>query len=68
MTLRGFLEEKKTLAMGKKDEETEALRGLGPHSKSAVGIKCDSPALSLLLCLFSGPWHSEKDCSHLCGQ
>lgn len=67
MTLGGFLEEKKTLAVGKKEEETEAPRGLGPHSKSAEGVKCDRPALSQLLCLVSGPWYSE-DCSQLCGK
>lgn len=42
----GFLEEK-ALAMGKKGEETEALRGLGPHSRSALGIKSDSPGYFL---------------------
>ena len=43
MTLGGLLEEEKALAMEKKDEETEALRGLGPHSKPTQGIKSDSP-------------------------
>lgn len=29
--------------MGKKGEETEALRDLGPHSRSALEIQSDSP-------------------------
>lgn len=40
-----FLEEEG--ALGKEDEETEALRGLGPHSGSALGIRRDSPGDTL---------------------
>lgn len=42
MTL-GLLEEEEALAMGKKDDNTEDLRGLGLHSRSTQETKSDSP-------------------------